>query len=145
MQRGQARSFQPIELPLGSFALTTALDDRVRKSCAASPRSTGVLAHPIFAFVAGLGGMGLPIAEAIERCGGSIDSGPVLAGCEIAIDKPLEVDRTYDVASRIAEYVRKPSRRYGAADHLLLRFELAAQGERFAELVLRIIVPVRAP
>jgi hypothetical protein len=135
--------FTPIELPQGTFVLSPALDDRLRRENAAPPR-TGTDAHPIFAFVAGLGGMGLPVAEALRLCGCSMDAGPLLASCEIAIHAPMQVGLTYDVDARIAEKVRKQSRRFGAADHLLFRLDMRVAGKRYAELAIRMIVPGQA-
>jgi hypothetical protein len=133
-------AFTAITLPPGTFFLSADLDDRLRRESAA-PQRCGGLAHPVFAFVAGLGGMGLPVAEAIGLCGCSMKAGPLLASCEITIHKPLRVGLTYRVQASIAEKIRKPSRRFGAADHLLFRFDLDVQGERFAELALHMIVP----
>lgn len=139
---GEGAGFQPIDLPEGTFFLDEALDDRIRAGCAAAAR-TGDEAHPIFAFVGGLGGLGVPVANAMALAGCSIDDGPLLASCEIDLHRIMKVGVTYQIAGRVVEKRRKGSRRYGAADHLLFSIHIGHGGNRFADLHLRMIFPVR--
>ncbi|MDB5722751.1 MAG: hypothetical protein JWP15_3369 [Alphaproteobacteria bacterium] len=133
--------FEPINLPPGHFALDADLDDRLRRDGAAPPRE-GDIAHPIFAFVGGIGGLGVPVGDAIALAGCSIGAGPLLASCDISIYRALKVGVTYQIAGRIAGKTRKPSRRFGAADHLLLSVSIAEGDVRFVDLDLKMIVPV---
>lgn len=126
-------------LPPGHFDLTAERDDRVRRMSGAPARQDN-RAHPIFAFVGALGGLPLPIKALSESLGLAFDRGPVLAGCVIDLARPLEVGRRYSVAGRIEDIKRKPSRRFGAADHLHLAIALA-DGVPFTEIRLHIIFP----
>lgn len=132
--------FEPIGLPTGHFDLSPESDDRLRSLSGATPRD-GSMAHPIFCFVAGIGGMGVPVAEAIARGGCSIEAGPLLASCTISCHRPMKVGLTYQVDAMIADKVRKESRRFGAADHLLFRLALSSGGTKYVDLELRMIVP----
>ena len=75
-------------IPDGRFAITEAMDDRVR-DMARAPDRQGVRAHPIFAFVGALGGMGMKIADLSEALGLAFHKGPVLARCRLDYDAPL--------------------------------------------------------
>ena len=132
--------FQPVRLVPGSFVLT---EEKNRQICAAAhtaERGSGE-AHPIFGFIAALAGVTESVAEAIALAGCSIAAGPVLASCRLSFERPLQVGMTYQVEGQIEMKVRKPSRRYGAADHLLLTFAIGADAVRYAALELRMIVP----
>lgn len=139
----EGAEYQPVDLPNGMFLLDDAVDDRIRAACAA-PDRVGDEAHPIFAFVSGLGGLGVPVAEAMARVGCSVEDGPLLASCEISLHGILKVGVTYQIAARVVEKRRKASRRFGSADHLLFSIEIGQDGRRFADLHLRMIVPVRS-
>ncbi|MAM61291.1 hypothetical protein [Maritimibacter sp. UBA3975] len=126
-------------LPPGEFHLTPERDDRVRQMSGA-PARLGARAHPIFAFVGALGGLPMPIKALSESLGLAFDQGPVLAGCVIDLTRPLEVGRRYTVAGRVEGITRKPSRRFGHADHLHLAIALG-DGAPFTEIRLHIIFP----
>jgi hypothetical protein len=131
----------PLALPPGRFSLTGAADDELRATCGAPPR-TGSIAHPGVTFVAALGGVGMPVADILARCGCSIEAGPVLASCDLDWARPLHVDAVYEVVGEVTFKQRKNSRRFGAADHLNLRFAISLDGEHHALLRLHMIVPV---
>ena len=128
-------------IPAGRYRLDRALDDRLRAASAAPERGRSDRAHPAFAFVVALGGMGLKVADICQLLGLSLNSGPLLGTCRIRYHRPLEVDRTYDVQGRIAALVRKASRRFGMADHLTLRIAASADAVPFTELEFTMIVP----
>ncbi|MEC7761971.1 MAG: hypothetical protein VX874_08715 [Pseudomonadota bacterium] len=125
----------------GKFDLSAARDDAVRRMSGA-PARTDDRAHPIFAFVGALGGLPMPIKDLSESLGLDFAGGPVLARCQIALTRPLLVDRTYRVTARVAAIERKPSRRYGHADHLHLAIALA-DDTPFTEIALHIIFPAK--
>ena len=133
-------AFEPIDLPEGRFVLSEQVDDRLR-AISGGPARLGDVAHPIFAFVAGIGGMGVPVAAAIAHGGCSIEAGPLLASCTIDFHRPMKVGQTYQVRASIVEKVRKASRRFGAADHLLLRLALHGGDLHHVDLELRMIIP----
>ncbi|WP_138424394.1 hypothetical protein [Maritimibacter alexandrii] len=126
-------------LAVGSFDLTGTRDDHVRRMSRA-PARTDARAHPIFAFVGALGGLPLPIKDLSTSLGLDFDAGPVLARCQIAVARPLLVDRVYTVTPQIDRIERKPSRRYGHADHLHLKIALD-DDTPFTTIALHIIFP----
>lgn len=130
-------------IPLGVFHLSADLDDAIRRSCAAPVRD-GIQAHPIFAFVAALGGMGSRVGDVCRGLGLAFDSGAVLGRCRIDYDAPLTVDTRYDVETNIVELERKRSRRFGAADHLTLRMTVSAAAQPYARIQLTTIMPAPA-
>lgn len=130
-----------LAIPSGRYHLAAALDDSMRVATGAAARAPGNQAHPIFAFVMALGGMGLRIAEISDRLGLNFGAGPVLAGCRIDYHAALITDRDYDVGARVAKLERKASRRFGAADHLHLQITIARNGTACADTRLHIIFP----
>ena len=130
-------------IPLGRFHLSASLDDAIRTSCAA-PARRGVEAHPVFAFIAALGGMGARVGDVCRSLGLAFDKGAVLGRCRIDYDAPLTVDRDYDVAAEVLSLERKSSRRFGAADHLTLGMTVSATGRGHARVQLTTIMPAEA-
>ncbi|MBV7407442.1 hypothetical protein [Maritimibacter sp. DP1N21-5] len=130
-------------IPEGQFALTAEMDDRLRQMAGAGPRA-GDGAHPIFALVGALGGLGLRIAELSRALGLDFDAGPVLARCRLDYDDRLRVGTTYRVAARVDEITRKPSRVFGQADHLHLSIMLH-DDRPVSRARLHIVFPVRTP
>jgi hypothetical protein len=130
-------------IPSGVFDLSAGLDDAIRNSCGA-PIRRGVEAHPIFAFIAALGGMGSRVGDVCRDLGLAFDSGAVLGRCRIDYDTALRVDTRYDVDTTVLAIERKPSRRFGAADHLTLNMTVSAMGRAFARVRLTTIMPVPA-
>lgn len=51
------------------------------------------------------------------------------------------VDLTYEVQANIASLVRKPSRRFGEADHLTLAIGIAAGRESFVSVEVKMVMP----
>lgn len=128
-------------IPPGCYRLDAALDDRLRVASAAPARGAGREAHPGFAFVLALGGMGLKVGEICELLGLSLASGPLLGTCRIRYHRALEIERSYDVQGCVAGLMRKASRRFGAADHVTLRIAVAADGMPFVDVEFTMIVP----
>ncbi|MCL7466141.1 hypothetical protein [Phaeovulum sp. NW3] len=126
-------------IPDGRYLLSAGMDDLVRRM-AQAPARTDQRAHPIFAFVAALGGLGLKIADLSAALGLAFERGPVLARCRIGYNAPLLVDRHYDVRADIEALERKPSRTFGAADHLHLSIRLSDDYPR-SQTRLHIIYP----
>ena len=130
------------QIPPGHYALTEAMDDRVR-AMARAPARRGDRAHPIFAFVGALGGLGLRIADLSRALGLDFDAGPVLARCRLDYDAPLRVGQDYAVRAEVERIERKPSRAYGSADHLHLSIRLV-QAAPVSRARLHIIFPAEA-
>lgn len=131
-------------IPPGRFLLSAGLDDAIRRSCAA-PQRRAEEAHPVFAFVAALGGMGARVGDVCRALGLAFDEGAVLGRCRIDYDAPLTVDTGYDVAARVVSLERKASRRFGAADHLTLGMTVSAAGRPHARVSLTTIMPAPGP
>jgi hypothetical protein len=127
-------------IPQGRFHLSAGLDDAIRRSCAA-PIRVGREAHPIFGFVAALGGMGAKVGDVCRGLGLAFDRGAVLGRCRIDYDAPLTIDTQYDVRAEVVLLERKASRRFGAADHLTLAMTVSAAGSPHARLRLTTIMP----
>jgi hypothetical protein len=89
-----------------------------------------------------LGGMEIPVASLFERVGLRFDTGAVLGSCAIRWERPLIVGRRYSINAVATGIKRKPSRRFGAADHLSLRMTISCAGEGFADVETITIVPV---
>lgn len=130
-------------IPAGHYRLSAALDDSIRDACAA-PAREGQDAHPIFAMVAAIGGMGRRIGDVCRELGLAFDSGAVLGRCRIDYDRPLKVDADYAVDARILRLERKASRRFGAADHLTLEMIVSAGQAPCTRLELTTIIPAAA-
>lgn len=101
---------------VGSYHLSAALDDRVR-ALSDAPLRQGDAAHPIFAYIGALGGLPEPIGDWSRRLGLGFDLGPVLGACTIDYPGDLRVDLIYRVDAEVTAITRKPSRRFGQADH----------------------------
>lgn len=128
-------------MPAGRFDLTAALDDRVRVLSGAPPRQ-GDGAHPIHAYLGALSGMSMPIGDFSRSLGLAFDAGPVLGECRLSFPGRLRVGQSYQVTVRILDLLRKPSRRFGRADHLLLEITLSDRAGPASVLEFRMITPV---
>lgn len=93
------------------------------ESSGVTPADDGA-AHPIFALVATQIGMKYSVGELLALCEFDVADGPMMAGCEIVYQEPLQVGETYAIRGRIESLVRKPSKRLGVMDLLTHRLEL---------------------
>lgn len=132
---------EEFQIPEGRFILTPAMDDRVRQMAGADPRE-GDFAHPVFAFVGALGGLGLRIADLSRALGLDFDAGPVLARSRLDYDDRLRVGESYRVTAEVEAITRKPSRVFGKADHLHLAITLTQEAP-VTRARLHMVFPVR--
>lgn len=130
----------PAPIETGSFSLTPEDNAMIAASSGGNPSTDGT-AHPIFAFIAAVGGLGVPIGDLLARHGGSIAAGPLLGRCAIRFERPLKVGLTYQVSGEVENVVRKTSRRFGETDHFTLRIDVRSGGQHYSSLMLTIIVP----
>ncbi|RVQ64853.1 hypothetical protein EKN06_14750 [Croceicoccus ponticola] len=128
-------------LAAGRYAIDDAADERIRRLAKAGPRR-GDEAHAGFALALALGGIGVPIRDIFERCGLDFDAGAVLGSCSVDWDRPLTVGHDYAVTATLASLNRKASRRFGAADHLILSFAIDDEDGLCATVRTTTIVPV---
>ena len=133
-------SFSPIPLPAGAYRMDAATDAMLRCGSPARP-AVGNVAHPAFALVAALGGMGVSVAELCRLCGSSIENGPVLARCALHFHRPLSLGQDYDVEAEVASILRKRSRRFGAADHVQINLVLRHDGQAYTDVELVMVMP----
>jgi hypothetical protein len=135
------RPSYPMPLSIGQFRLDADDDTMVRETSSA-PQRQAFEAHPIFGFIAALGGLGAPIETVFAQCGGSVQSGPLLASCSVRFSRPLQIGITYQVVGFIEAVTRKASRRFGAADHLRLNIDVRDGDIHYSNLHLTIVMPV---
>jgi len=127
--------------PIGRFALTAAMDDRVRALSDAPPRDDDS-AHPIFAYIGALHGLSLPIGDWSRAMGLGFDHGPVLGSCVMEYPGRLRTGQEYDVLAEVTAITRKPSRRFGQADHAAFVIALAQADSPVSILRFTMITPV---
>lgn len=132
---------QSQHMPDGWYDLTAVIDDRVRQLSKA-PDRTDDRAHPIHAYLGALGGMPVPIGDFSRGMGLAFDHGPVLGSCTMRYPGTLRVGRRYRVETRVLALARKPSRRFGQADHLTLAITLADADGPVSVLQFAMITPV---
>lgn len=130
-------------LSRGRYLIDAAADARLRRLAGAGP-AKGSEAHPGFALAVALGGAGVPVRALFEACGLGFESGPVLGRCRVEWDRPLAIGRSYAIEASLAGLTRKRSRRFGAADHLVLAFAISDDAGRCARVETTTIVPVPA-
>lgn len=139
---GRTGGDSALALPDGCYHLSSVMDDALRGTSDAPPRGAGGHAHPVFAFVVALGGLGIDIATICARLDLPFNTGAMLGRCCIRYDRPLLVDSSYEISGHVVSITRKPSRRFTAADHVRLAIVIHAQTIRFATVELVMIVPI---
>lgn len=72
--------------------------------------------HPVLAWMAAVGGMGVTFDEIFQWFGGSADDGPMFGEHQTIMYQPLQIGATYRVAGRIVSVERKHGRRAGTFD-----------------------------
>jgi hypothetical protein len=76
----------------------------------------GRVAHPLFAWLAATGAMGVTWDELFSWFGATAADGPVFGEHETALHRPLRIGGTYRVSGRIVSAERKVGRRTGPFD-----------------------------
>lgn len=109
---GGAHTIEPYEHWLGCDAMATA------------PR--GDVAHPMFAYIAGLTDMGLSLEELFQLAGSSSDDGVLFGQTAIEVHTPLRVGATYAVSGEITAVARKSGQQTGTFDIVTFRLELTS-------------------
>lgn len=74
------------------------------------------VAHPLFAWMAAVGAMGITWDELFDWFGSSAADGPVFGEHETTLRRPLHVGATYRVSGGIVSAERKTGRRTGVFD-----------------------------
>lgn len=91
--------------------------------CVRAPEMVGATtAHPLFFYMATLGGIGLPLEELFELCGSSSEDGPMFGEWGMQAHEPLRMDTEYVVSGGITGVQRKDGKKTGIFD--IVEFEL---------------------
>jgi hypothetical protein len=91
---------------------------------AAADRSNAAVVHPLHAWLAATGGMGITWDELFAWFGSTADDGPMFGEHETALHRPLRTDRRYRVSGAIVSAVRKRGRAAGLFDLVEYQLEL---------------------
>lgn len=97
-----------------------------------APRLGDGAAHPIFAYLAGIRGMGMSLDELFDLVGSSAEEGVMFGELEVELLRPLRVGTTYQVRGEITDVRRKEGRQAGVFDIVSFRLELLEDGEAAA-------------
>lgn len=87
-----------------------------------SPLRKGEVAHPLYAYLTAMAGMGMSIEEFFGLCRATSADGPMFGECGTRIHQPLRVGATYTVRGGIVDVERKEGKRAGVFD--IVGFEL---------------------
>jgi len=110
--------------------------------CLESP-AMGEVAHPMFVYYVGQGGMGVTLDEFFAMCHATSDDGVMLGSSEIDLARPLRVGERFTVSGQVDSVVRKEGR-IGTFDIVSFHLDLVDDdGERAARLGLSFIYPRR--
>lgn len=132
-------------LPGGTYRLGTERHDRLVAALGGVAPADGA-AHPVAAWVIGMGGMGLSLEELFAAVGVHMDDGPMLGGHETEIDRPLQPEMTYTVTGEIASIESKTGRRMGRFDVMRVELQiLEPDGRRAATCVNIVVLPRGGP
>lgn len=103
------------------------------------------VAHPLFAWMAATGAMGLTWDDLFAWFGASASDGPVFGEHETTLHRPIMVGATYEVSGRIDSAERKVGRRTGTFDVVGYSMDLhdAADGAHVAHCWNSIVFPRR--
>jgi hypothetical protein len=89
---------------------------------ATADRPDDSVAHPLQAWLAAIGGMGITWDELFRWFGATADDGPMFGEHETALHRPVKLGHSYTVSGRIVSVVRKRGRTAGLFD--LVEYEL---------------------
>jgi hypothetical protein len=81
-------------------------------------------AHPIMAFLAAQGGLGVTVAELFGMFGTDMAEGPLLTESTLDLHADLAPGVYYEVGGTVVSAVRKSGRALGAFDLVTVRFEV---------------------
>ena len=101
-------------------------------------------AHPLSAWVIALGGCGVSIGDMFEAAGVPMEDGPMLGGCHLELERPLQIETEYTVRATITDLQEKSGRKLGRFGIMTLRIELAEpDGTPAAACTAAMILPRR--
>ncbi len=103
----------------------------------------GQVAHPLFAWMAATGAMGITWDELFSWFGAAASDGPVFGEPETTLHRPIQVGATYRVSGGIVSAERKVGRRTGVFDVVGYSMDLHTGGEHVATCWNSIVFPRR--
>ena len=103
----------------------------------------GQVAHPLFAWMAATGAMGITWDELFAWFGAAASDGPVFGEHETTLHRPLRVGATYRVSGGIVSAERKKGRRAGVFDVVGYSMDLHAADVHVATCWNSIVFPRR--
>ena len=109
-----------------------------------APQDDNVL-HPLFAYLAATGAMGISWDGLFEWLGTSASDGPMFGDCELAYYQAMRVEGTYVISGTIESVQRKEGRRAGVFD--LVGYGLRVEdedGDPVATCRNSLVIPRRA-
>ncbi len=109
------------EFPAGEFTIESHEHWLCADAVLSPDLPTGV-AHPMYAYYAALGGMGISLDELFAMAGSSAAEGPMFGEAGLEFHETLLVGDTYRVEGGITAVSRKEGKRIGVFD--IVSFEL---------------------
>lgn len=113
-----------MDLPAGSFTITSEEDARVLEVVGGEPAQDGT-AHPLWAYIAPQRGIGIGVAEICALADFDVGDGPMLGSSELEYHEPIRIGVPYRVTGRVLSIERKHGS-IGTFDVLAFREELLA-------------------
>ena len=130
------------ELPDGGYAIEPYVHWLMSDAIDLPALPDGV-AHPMFVYYAGQGGMGVTLDEMFALAHATSDDGVMLGSAELDLQRPLEVGERFTVTGAVDGVVRK-SGRIGTFDIVTFHTDLVGQdGAVAATCTLSFIYPRR--
>lgn len=106
-----------------------------------SPALPAGVAHPMYAYYAALGGMGVSLDEFFALAHAKAEDGVLFGECNLELRSALHVDHTYDVAGSIIGAERKIGKRAGVFDVVKFRLEVRSGIEVAAVAINSFVFP----
>lgn len=130
------------ELPEGSYEIEPYVHWLMSDAIETPPLPDGV-AHPMFVYYAGQGGMGVTLDEMFALAHATSEDGVMLGSAEIDLQRPLQVGERFTITGAIDDVVRK-SGRIGTFDIVTFHTDLVdGDDEVAATCTLSFIYPRR--
>lgn len=133
------------EFPGGDYTLTASRAWLIADALGDDPWDP--TPHPVLAWMAGVGAMGVTWDELFAWFGATADDGPMFGEHRTTMHRPLTGGATYRVSGRIVSVQRKSGRRAGVFDVVAYELDLHLSDDPAGELVARchnsIVLPRR--
>jgi hypothetical protein len=128
-------------LPGGTYRLGAQRHEQLLASLGDSAPADGS-AHPLCAWVIGLGGCGVSIGDLFAAAGVPMEDGPMLGACDLELHKPLGIETLYTLTAEIVSVEQKSGRKLGRFDVMTMRVDAAdPAGELAATCTASMILP----